>query len=81
MRFFQVRTRGVGVVLRFDPEDQAVLSPALNTAFVFPADTGDAIKQMADKKVQDEHFLFLNLHAPVMQSVLDRLELSSSYSS
>ena len=37
----------------------------------------DAIKQMADKKVQDEHFLFLNLHAPVMQSVLDRLELSS----
>ena len=28
-------------MLRFDPEDQAVLSPALNTAFVFPADTGD----------------------------------------
>ena len=38
---FSSANRGVGVVLRFDPEDQAVLSPALNTAFVFPADTGD----------------------------------------
>lgn len=41
---FSSANRGVGVVLRFDPEDQAVLSPALNTAFVFPGRHRDGIR-------------------------------------
>ena len=52
----------MGAVLRFDPEGRAVLSPALNTAFVFPADAGGGARPRA--RLLDRIFPDLLLDLP-----------------